>query len=226
MGWSEGLKSGWECGLNLLYPPREMNSPWIRLEPPFCHRCGLPVDGAVSGQWECGNCRQRPWHLETARAGFRMEGALREAIHGFKYQNEFDRLRSLQAGLINAYERFAREAQWEVLIPVPLHPLRQRERGFNQAEELARGLSRSVGLPVVKGLNRSRETPRQALLSRAARLRNLRDAFECLKPEAFHEKRVLLIDDVFTTGATANACARVLRKAGALQVGVLTVARG
>ena len=112
-------------------------------------------------------------------------------------------------------------------MPVPLHPNKQQQREFNQAERLARRLGRAAHLPVChRVLRRVRPTLSQTKLSRADRARNVRQAFVLQQARPVKKKRVLLVDDVFTTGATTDACARLLRQAGACEVGVWTIARG
>ena len=112
-------------------------------------------------------------------------------------------------------------------MPVPLHPLKQREREFNQAERLARRLATATGIPVNASLLQRRQATRaQALLTRMDRAQNVRRAFAMLRPEDLSGKRIIVLDDVLTTGATTNACAAVLRRAGAERVVVWTVARG
>jgi len=155
-------------------------------------------------------------------------------VHQFKYRGQFFLARLLGEMLEQALEdpRIAEDAEsgeW-VLVPVPLHARRLREREFNQAEELSREVACRRGLPSVNALRRIRYTRRQAKLDRAERLTNLRGAFEISpKPregKAIVGKRVLLVDDVLTTGATASECARALAEAGALKVVVITVVRG
>lgn len=161
---------------------------------------------------------------------------MREGVHGFKYEGRFWLRRQLVDWLADGWaDHFARDAAaWDALVPVPLHHLRHRERGFNQARVLAEGLSAACGVPVWNDLRRVRPTSKQSLLDRRHRLTNLRQAFALSRPFPglfrppfeLRGKSLVLIDDVFTTGATADACARVLLRAGAKRVAVLTVARG
>jgi ComF family protein len=153
-------------------------------------------------------------------------------IHQFKYEHQIHLRAALAWLLEKALEepRIAAEKGW-ILTPVPLHRRRQREREFNQAEELARLVSASRGLPLVRGLRRVRYTSTQARLDRAERLGNLKNAFALSALArwrgAYSGAKVLLVDDVFTTGATAHECARVLKQQGGAQrVVVVTVARG
>ena len=214
-------------GRDLLFPEApETGRPARPIEPPFCQRCGEPFYGDLDLAFSCTNCGRRPWSLEWARAGFIAEGAVRDAIHAFKYGGHYHQVTRLGAWLDQAYEAHASAGGWDALVPVPLHPLRRRERGFNQSAELARELSRKRWIPMRPCLNRSKETVSQARQGRAARLRNLRNAFNLKSRFDVRGQNLLLIDDVFTTGATADACAHALRKVGAARVCVLTVARG
>jgi ComF family protein len=174
----------------------------------------------------CARCRRRPLALDSARAAGDYEGALREIIHAFKY----DGRRSLATPLA----AFMRKAGGDVLngadaiVPVPMHPARRLHRGFNQAADLARALD----CPVVDALWRSRATRPQTGLTAAARRRNVRRAFRLspLLTRRFRSRYIrghilVLVDDVRTTGATLDACARVLKQAGAAEVRALTAAR-
>ncbi|MCE5307024.1 MAG: ComF family protein [Acidobacteriales bacterium] len=147
---------------------------------------------------------------------------MRELIHLFKY-GRVRPLAPVLGGFLGA--ALPREERFDVLVPMPLHWVRRWRRGFNQSYLLARELSRRTGIPVVGALRRKRSTASQASLSRAERRRNVRGAFEPRRDADVGGLRVLLVDDVLTTGATANACAAVLKRAGASCVTVLTLAR-
>jgi competence protein ComFC len=197
------------------------------IEPPFCERCGLPFEGAISTAFECSNCREMEWHFRSARSAVIARDQVLEVIHQYKYRRALWFEPFLADLLVNRAAPELRGERWDYLVPVPLHPARQREREFNQAERLARHLSAATGIPVnTRWLRRVVATRTQTLLSRAERMANVRRAFSlCGQPE-LNGQRVVLVDDVFTTGATTSACARVLQAAGAGQVCVWTVARG
>ena len=198
----------------------------MRVEPPFCERCGFPYEHVPNAApFICSNCAERHWHFAWARAGYLTEGQVHEAVVGFKYHEEFFRLAQLVGWLVEAYDLHAAGESWDALVPVPLYHRRLRTRGFNQAYELARGLGRARGLAVRNYLRRQRETPPQARLERGARWENMRNAFAVKGRFDVTGQNLLLIDDVFTTGATTNACARVLAEAGAGRLAVLTVSR-
>jgi ComF family protein len=217
--WLESL-------LDLVYPQPPLAGELREVTEPFCFVCGEPFEGELLEFSVCGNCRGRKWFVSQARAAYRAEGEVREAIHGFKYNQQFYRLKNLSAWLLAGYERFYRGERIDALVPVPLHGLRRRERGFNQAAELANGLRKITGLPIWDILRRVRKTHTQANLRRSERLRNQLRAYELKGGFDVRGKRLLIIDDVFTTGATINACAQVLQRAGAARVDALTVARG
>jgi ComF family protein len=167
----------------------------------------------------------KKWYFEWARSGYRTSGQVREAISGFKYRDEFFRRGQLVEWLTEVHDRCAAGEEWDALVPVPLYHRRRRERGFNQARELADGLAHRRGLKVLDCLRRTRETPSQTSLERNARWQNMNDAFDLKQGFDVSGRRLLIIDDVFTTGATTNACARVLAEAGAGRLAALTVAR-
>ncbi len=199
----------------------------MRVVPPFCRQCGYPHSGSFGADpaFVCDKCVERQWHFQWARAACLTGGQVREAVLGFKFHDEHFRYAQLVDWLTEAFDLHASGEAWDALVPVPLHHVRRRERGFNQARELARGLGRKRKIRVLDCLYRYRDTVSQTKLRREARWNNLADAFR-LKPW-FDVRRLnlLLIDDVFTTGATTNACAHVLANAGAGSLAVLTVAR-
>jgi len=196
------------------------------LVPPFCDRCGLPFHGEIDGAFECANCREMELHFVSARSAVLARGPVLEAIHHYKY----DRHLWYEAFLTELFVSRARDwfaqQKCDALIPVPLFPVKERERGFNQATRLARRLSRAVNVPVAaRLLKRTVPTPSQTRLSRTERAENMRHAFALRRDERFPGAHFVLIDDVFTTGATTSACAKVLLRAGAARVSVWTVAR-
>jgi len=197
------------------------------LRPPMCERCGLPYPGEMTGPFECSNCRGVDLHFRFARSAVAAEGLVLEAIHRYKYQRALWLEPFLADLLIRAAAPTLSAAEWDALVPVPLHQTRQREREFNQAERLAARLSAATGVPVrSQWLRRVAPTRTQTQLSRQERAANVRGAFALRDGAALRGLRVVLVDDVFTTGATTSACARLLCRAGAADVAVWTVARG
>ncbi len=197
------------------------------IKPPFCERCGLPFEGDLTTPFECANCCEMELHFRAARSAVVARGAVREIIHRSTYQ----RARWFEPFLAGLLLREAvpalRGQQWDLIVPVPLHPLKQREREFNQAERLAARLGAAAKIRVNKKLlRRVVFTNTQTRLTRPQRAANMRGAFAMRNGARLDGERVILVDDVFTTGATTSACAQALLAAGAGDVCVWTVARG
>lgn len=206
---------------------------WDRLErlsPPYCRTCGRPFPrfdpGGAPEAGPCEPCRRRRPRFSYARAATLYGERVREAVHALKFQGKTALARPLGDLMAEVGSRVLPVAAVDCLVPVPLHPSREAERGFNQSVLLARRVSRRWGVPVEpRALRRRRSTPSQTDLDAEARRANVKDAFQVYRSRAVDGRHVLLIDDVFTTGATVSECARVLLDAGARTVGVLTVAR-
>jgi ComF family protein len=197
------------------------------IRPPFCERCGLPTEAAVTTTYECSNCREMKLHFSRARAAVVATGMVLEVIHRYKYQRALWFEPFLAGLLIRQAADSLRGEGWDGIVPVPLHPVKRREREFNQAERLARRLGQATGLPVFARLvRRVRFTPTQTALNRRERQENMRRAFAVRPGATLPGERFVVVDDVLTTGATTSACARALRQAGAREVMVWTVARG
>ena len=199
----------------------------VAIRPPFCRQCGFPYPalGVMESPFTCSDCAQRKWHFDWARSAYRTDGQVREAVVGFKYRDQYYQRMRLIQWLAGAFDEHAAGESWDALVPVPLYHRRYRERGFNQAAEIARGLSKNRQLPILDCLYRYRETLSQITLERTARWENMAGAFRLKRGFDVTGRNLLLIDDVFTTGATVNACAEVLAQAGAAHLAVLTVAR-
>lgn len=194
---------------------------------PFCARCGLPFEGEITGSFECANCREMEPHFSSARSAVVAGGAVLEAIHRYKYQQAMWFEPFLADLLLREAAPVLRGQHWDCIVPVPLHPVKQREREFNQAAHLAAHLSRALDLPLnASWLRRVIPTNTQTRLSRQQRAENMRGAFAVTGDLKLRAQRVIVVDDVFTTGATTSACAKALLQAGAAEVCVWTVARG
>jgi competence protein ComFC len=197
------------------------------IERPFCERCGRPYQGEITGTFECANCQEMEWHFKSARSAVIARDPVLETIHRYKYSRQLWFEPFLAGLLIDAARPELAKEKWDLIVPVPLYPAKQREREFNQADRLARCLGAATQVPVDRRLiRRVRPTSTQTVLSRVEREENVRGAFAMRRGRRLEGGRVVLVDDVLTTGATTSACAKVLRSAGAGDVCVWTVARG
>ncbi len=219
------------CGAALSDDPVPFfcRSCWADISPidgPVCPRCGRPFASPVALTFSpdhiCGSCRKKPPAYTKAWSLYPYTPPLRDALRLFKYRGKV----ALAEALGRLWHTSALPQHLDLLMPVPIHPSRLREREFNQSLLLADRLNSRLQLPLsFDNLVRLRSTAPQTELSRSARLKNLRRAFAIRRPDEVREKRILLIDDVFTTGTTVNECAKALRKAGAADVYVCTLAR-
>ena len=219
-----GVRSAQDPAISVGSVPRG----WKLIHPPFCQLCGDPVDGRVDQGYDCSACRRKRPAFVLARSAVRYRGPAIRMVHGFKYA-----AMTCLAGDLSEYLRACVAAHWhdhpiDAVTYVPLHATRERERGYNQAALLAKHLAAALdGLPLLRGaLVRVRPTSTQTNLSARKRRENVRNAFRARDPDWLAGRRILLVDDVMTTGATAAECSRVLKEAGAAAVYVVTVARG
>ncbi len=215
------------------------------LFPRNCHLCLrlLDKEAAAFDGFLCSDCVKKMAKTQVLRQSFSAfkipvcdavyacyvyDGPVKELIHKYKYGNRPYLVKSIVALMADvlkeAQDAFLKET--DCLVPVPLHPVRFREREFNQSELLADRLSQTLQKPVVRALNRTKNTPSQVSLSKRNRLDNMKGAFSSKTPSAVEGKNVLLIDDVVTTAATALEASRVLKDAGARCVRVLAFAKG
>lgn len=194
------------------------------LSSPYCTSCGRPFVSRATADHLCHECMRKHPPYDFARAQTIYKGVVKEAIHLYKYRP----VRSLKGYLGDFIEEGS--TKWfkdaDLAVAVPLHKMRLRQRGFNQSLFLAQRASKALGIGLsVDGLARVKNTRPQVDLDRGEREANVRGAFKAARPLEFEGRKVLLVDDVYTTGATVKECARVLRAAGADKVCVLTVAR-
>jgi len=200
------------------------------IEPPSCPKCGKMM---LADDTLCSDCARADHAFHKGLSVFEYGTEVKDLIYRYKYRGE----KYLSNPMIHWMTRCLESCDWDfdVIVPVPLHPIREKQRGFNQADLLARGLSRNTGIPLMdKSLIRIRNTPQQARLSGHERRRNLMGAFRIResgkgpgkRPRAFEGRTVLLVDDVYTTGNTADQCSRVLLGAGAGRVYIITLAIG
>lgn len=213
-----GVQEGFVCSL--------CRSSVQRVLPPFCERCGLPPSGEVSSRHACAHCREFRPPFESARAALIAKGPVLDVLHRFKYRGELWFEPFLRDALLSAAVPALSTDAWAGLVPVPLHPVKEREREFNQAEILGRPLARALGIPMERRLvRRTLPTVTQTRLSREERAENMLDAFQPHPSARRIQGDWIVVDDVFTTGATSGAVARVLLGLGARKVVVWSVAR-
>ncbi len=196
------------------------------IERPYCERLGTPFAYDSGGPLISPSAFTDPPAFDRARAAMRFSDVARDLVHLLKYGDRLDLVKPFASWMSRADDELLRDA--DALIPVPLHWTRLFQRRFNQSAELARAISRRRSVPVIDNvLTRIRATPPQVGLARDERAKNMHGAFSVEKSlrGEIKGKRIVLVDDVLTTGATANACARILRRAGASRVDVLTLAR-
>jgi len=192
---------------------------------PLCRLCGLPFTG-IGEDHTCGGCSTSQHQYDAARAALVYDEACRDLIHAFKYRNKTHLRRPLALLTIEGLAEFVRLRAAELIVPVPLHRKKLRSRGFNQSVLLSEIFSSHWGIPLERhNLGRIRWTEPQVNLSAADRKANVKGAFSVRNPERVRGRRVLLVDDVLTTGSTVEECARMLKGAGADEVTVITVAR-
>lgn len=236
--------------LDLIYPPhclicRAADEDYLCAEcieqinpitPPFCRKCGgvpgtksagpsfPPFEGGTKGGM-CADCQAREYHFEVSRSAAIYEGVLRDAVHQLKYMNHIGIAEPLAEIMARALPD-ANLPRVDVAIPIPIHASRLLRRGFNQSEELARLFCKRVDLPLENGvLRKSKKTKRQMELPFDLRVSNVQGSFRASHEERIRGKRVLLIDDVFTTGSTLDEAAKVLLQAGAASVSAYTLSK-
>ena len=196
---------------------------WI--ESPFCSICGTPFISREAENHPCGGCLTHRKYFTIARALGAYEGSLQEAIHRWKYEGKTYLTHFFAEWMVEGLNRYWNPDAFDLLIPVPLHRQRLRERGFNQVLLLVKEISSRTGIPYRKTiLQKKKPTTPQVTLSGRERERGLKGAFHVIGREELAGKSVLLLDDVYTTGATVNECSKMLRRGGAKRVDVLTLA--
>lgn len=226
----------YEAVLDLVYPPKclicdEMQPQYIcndclkeivYIKTPICARCGAPIED----KW-CQDCHQTEFAFDSAKAVGEYDGVLRQAIHLLKYSGHkvlTPILGELMVDYLHSERRFLNRIG--CIVPMPIHISRLKQRGFNQSELLAKEIGNKLALPVnTSAVIRSKATKSQVGMQHIMRQENVEDAFEVVRPDAVYGRVVLLVDDVLTTGSTADSAARAIREAGAAEVHVLTLAR-
>ncbi len=246
MATRRALNQFWRAAGDLLFPPVCVHcaglveegrfrhvcakcAPLFSLvRPPCCHTCGHPFYGDVHGERNCDHCAELGPVFGEGRTCVLLRGPGRALVHALKYHRALYVLEDM-AVLVRATPGLVNYLRGAVLVPVPLHPRKERERTYNQSRLLA-GIFAAAGGPgtrVEEPIRRVVDTPTQTALDRRTRQENLKNAFALRKGAAINAaERYVLIDDVFTTGSTLNACAIALRRAGGVNVDVVTFGHG
>ncbi|HIJ57275.1 MAG TPA: ComF family protein [Deltaproteobacteria bacterium] len=204
---------------------------FIPVHSPLCPDCGVVFQSNAGDDHQCEACIKAPKRFHKARAFGIYDQSLMELIHCFKYRGKIQLARAFGAMLLLTFLCFWNENEVDLVVPVPLHKKRFRKRGFNQSHLLIKTWESmkiaSYRLPHMERdvLLRQRWTEPQTGLGRKERIRNIKDAFKVDAPDQVRRKRILLVDDVYTTGATADECSKTLLSSGAERVDVLTLAR-
>ena len=200
------------------------------IQSPYCSRCGLPAEISYDFPTEdftCAACRKRPFDFDRARSLGRYDTVLKELICHLKYQRQPGAMADIASLLKDHFFTLPEGAYRDFTVsPIPLHFRKMKDRSFDQGFLIAQEVARTLRLPFANGvLRRVKETDSLAGMTKAERWKNIRGVFEVDRPERVQGKDILLVDDVFTTGATGNEAARMLKKSQAGQVHVFTLAR-
>lgn len=232
------LHQAFEKGLDVIYPPRcpfcgkisrtgicgscRQSIPYVM--EPCCMKCGKPLKQEEKEY--CGDCARMPRAYEQGRSVWSHTGNVPRAIYQFKFHNKRYYAKIFAEEMAHVHAEWIRRCGIELIVPVPLHAARRRQRGFNQAELVARELGRKLEIPVdTKLVFRIRNTRPQKQLGGRERGQNLRGAFAVSRRERYPQK-ILLIDDIYTTGSTVHRIAMLLKKAGVQKVYFLTISIG
>lgn len=213
-----------EQQLSLEALPYICMSCWEKIDhiiPPWCNICGIPNDDGL-----CEDCASRPPRYGKLRTIAIYEKTLQEAIHLFKFEKRTSLCHSLIQLLVDNIPHDLNLEDYDYVLPIPIHKKRLRERGFNQSLLLAEGLAKATGLKILKNaLVRSKNTSPQSSLNNEARQTNILGAFEVKNQDYIRSKHLLLLDDVYTTGATVREVVKILWDADPVEIDVLTLAR-
>ncbi len=202
-------------------------------ESPFCKKCGKKFNHDYTINHHCEDCLNASNHIGKVRAGARYSGIVKESIHVFKYQKKLALAEPLGEIIFSGFMNYFKSFEFDVIMPIPLHVSKLKQRGFNQAflvvKNFKKMLKKNNIIPQLKidlySFQRVRKTEPQTNYSFQQRKENVKDAFKVVKPENIKNKKILLVDDVYTTGATCSEAAQKLLEAGALSVDVLVIAR-
>lgn len=193
------------------------------VRPPAGSRC--PVCGEAMSSENCANCQNEVFAFDSYNTMFGFQGTVRDLVHELKYEGFISPAGYFAAHMSELLQDDEQLRNSDLVCSVPLHRVRKRERGYNQSELIAYAAATLAGLPYAQPVTRNTYTRSQTKLSRAGRKKNLQGAFTVHEPELVRGKKVILVDDVFTTGTTLNEVAKELKNAGAEKVMAVTVAR-
>lgn len=214
--------------IELIYPPlcQLCHQRLLKEENIICLKCWNQIPKLFCSLVEIHLPARQKVNFSRAYAVWDFNTQIQQVIHLFKYSGVSRLAQPIAAQMVESIQEDADYLQADGLVPVPLHPGRQRERGYNQSLLLCKEISKIIRIPVIPGnLKRIRYTETQTHLSALKRLENVEKAFQIVKPELINNKNIILVDDVLTTGSTLNACAAELKNAGAKQIFVLTAVR-
>lgn len=206
----------------------------VKICSPFCTKCGIPFPKSHLQNHVCGRCLSDPYTLEIVRAAAEYSGIIKEAIPLLKYNSKINLATGFEHLLFDSFVDYFFDSQIDIILPIPLHRKRLKERGFNQSYLMVRNFEKLFYLKTKKSpkwridtqtLVRKRNTPSQTGFDTTLRKKNVKNAFEVTDSEKIKDKSILLVDDVLTTGATCDEAARILIKNGARQVYGLVLAR-
>lgn len=198
-----------------------------KVESPYCRICGDPVNGEISISYKCQYCTSFKPDFTKARSVFRFRCAISKAIYALKYHKSTYIAAPLAEMAVASIKEHYNDIIFDLVTYVPLHNKKFRKRTYNQAAIIATHISKKIHVPLAGDLiTRVRDTGTQTKLNFYERKKNMYQAFQTVNAKKLRHKTILLVDDVMTTGATVNACAKALKKGGALDVYVITIARG
>ena len=194
--------------------------------PPFCAKCGRHLELDETENGICRQCKKRKFYFDSCFSVCIYDGIIKDLIHKFKYSNKTVLADAFSKLMFDFIRNFHVELDdYDIMLPVPLHSTRLREREYNQSEVLSERINKFAGIAISRNdIIRLRNTKSQITLDKEARWQNLKDAFKVVRPAVFEEKNVLIVDDLITTGATASELAKSLKQAKAKKVSVLTLA--
>lgn len=195
--------------------------------PPFCIKCGRQLKGDPELMAMCQNCEKDKPFFDKAWSACHYDNLLKNLIHDFKYKKIISLSKDFTALLINFMKKHHIGRDSQIILSIPMHPDRLFQREINHADILAKALGKNLGIPYSGNtLKKTKNTSLQSKLKRDARIKNLRSSFYLKDKSIVHNKNIMLVDDLFTTGSTVNECSRLLKDSGAGYIEVITLARG